>query len=324
MAIIHSTHSVHPRDQLSYWIEVATKGFARHGFQSRAGKTYRGSVGLGSLASLQVASYVCDPCEVARTPRDVARDDSDDLILALQLSGRTVWSQDGRQAVLEEGSLNLMDARRPSALTIPGCSKAVIFKIPRHGLEARLGNLAVLTARRVASRKPLAALASGFLTMVYARLDQLDDIAASKVAEHALDLVALAYSEETSGRGAAVSSPKAVALLRLKAAIEARLFDPELRPADAASAAGMSVRYANSLLALEGTSLESYIYGRRLYRCHRMLGDPTQDHRTISEIAFGWGFSDLAHFGRRFKAAFGVTPGDYRREARRASSRRDG
>jgi AraC-like DNA-binding protein len=35
----------------------------------------------------------------------------------------------------------------------------------------------------------------------------------------------------------------------------------------------------------------------------------------IGEIAFSWGFSDLSHFVRRFRAAYGMTPGDYRRRA---------
>jgi AraC family transcriptional activator of tynA and feaB len=38
-----------------------------------------------------------------------------------------------------------------------------------------------------------------------------------------------------------------------------------------------------------------------------------QAGRTLSEIAYAWGFSDMTHFSRRFKAAYGVLPSDYRR-----------
>jgi AraC-like DNA-binding protein len=315
-AVVYSTDTVHPRERLAYWVEVATKGFVRCGFHSTAGSRFQGSVRLGSLATVGVAGYDCDSAQIARTPRDVARDDNDDLVLTQQISGRTVWSQDGRQAVLESGSFILIDARRPSELVIPARSKSVAFKFPRRALEARLGHVAALTARGIGG-SGVSALASGFLAMVLSHLDALNGVAAPRVAEHAIDLVALAFSEETNRSDVAFSSPKAVGLVRLKAAIDARLFDAELRPADAAAAAGISVRYANALLALEGTSVESYIYDRRLDRCRQMLEDPRQDHRTISNIAFGWGFSDVAHFGRRFKAAFGLTPSDYRKEARR-------
>lgn len=77
----------------------------------------------------------------------------------------------------------------------------------------------------------------------------------------------------------------------------------------------MSVRYANALLATEDTSLERYIIQRRLEMCRRALEDVGHASISISEIAFGWGFSDEAHFSRRFKAQFGCPPSEYRRRS---------
>ena len=104
--------------------------------------------------------------------------------------------------------------------------------------------------------------------------------------------------------------------MRLKQVIKARLADPELKPAAVAAEAGISLRYANALLSPEGTSLERYIMARRLERCRRALDDPMQTHRMISEIAFSWGFSDLSHFARRFRKAFGISPSEFRRQIR--------
>jgi AraC-like DNA-binding protein len=69
------------------------------------------------------------------------------------------------------------------------------------------------------------------------------------------------------------------------------------------------------LLAEENWSLERYLNERRLERCRSALEDAAQSHRSIGEIAFKWGFSDLSHFGRRFKARYGLSPSDYRRQA---------
>ena len=41
-----------------------------------------------------------------------------------------------------------------------------------------------------------------------------------------------------------------------------------------------------------------------------------QQHRTVSEIAYGWGFSAMTHFGRAFKRAYGVLPSEYRRNVK--------
>ena len=91
-----------------------------------------------------------------------------------------------------------------------------------------------------------------------------------------------------------------------------------LDAAGVASAAGVSIRYANAALADEGTSIMRLVQTRRLARCRMAFDDPTQEQRSVSEIAGSWGFSDMTHFGRSFKAAFGCAPTEYRRQARLA------
>ena len=130
----------------------------------------------------------------------------------------------------------------------------------------------------------------------------------AKIAQQALDLVALAFAASAPTGHVALSSRRTTALLRLKVTIENALGDHSLRPVGAAAAAGISVRYANALLAEEGTSLERFIVSRRLLRCHQTLSDPAQAHRTVSDIAYSYGFSDPSHFTRRFKAQFGCSP----------------
>jgi AraC family transcriptional regulator, positive regulator of tynA and feaB len=66
------------------------------------------------------------------------------------------------------------------------------------------------------------------------------------------------------------------------------------------------------LLFEQGTSLQRLIVSRRLDHCRRALEDPSQARRTMTDIAFAWGFSDLSHFDRRFKAEYGCSPRDYR------------
>jgi AraC-like DNA-binding protein len=151
--------------------------------------------------------------------------------------------------------------------------------------------------------------------MLPSRVDTLDAAAGSKLAEQALDLIALAVAEEAGPSGVTLSSVRKATLFRLKSVIEAHLREPQLRPAAVAAETGISVRYANALLSQEGLSVERYILHRRLERCRQALEDGAQAHRLIGEIAFGWGFSDLSHFGRRFRAAYGLSPGDCRRRA---------
>jgi AraC family transcriptional regulator, positive regulator of tynA and feaB len=315
----YSTKDLHPRDRINYWIDVATKNFVRHTFQSRAGRSFSGAIRAATLDRLAMARFHCDTCIVTRSPREIARSDSDDVLLCLQLEGKGKFTQDGREVINENGSFLLLDSRRAFAIEFPAQTHSITFKIPRDALAARLGNLTELTCRPITASSAVGGLASGFLSMLPSRVGDVENAAGGKLAEQALDLVALAFASELGGVGAGASSARSNTLFRLKAVIESNLRNPNLKPAGVAAEAGISIRYANALLAQEGSSVERYILYRRLERCRRTLEDASQANRMIGEIAFSWGFSDLSHFARRFRTEYGCAPGDYRRRAQQSA-----
>jgi AraC-like DNA-binding protein len=69
----------------------------------------------------------------------------------------------------------------------------------------------------------------------------------------------------------------------------------------------------HKLFAAEHQTVSEYIRGLRLERCRRDLLDPRLADRTVSAIAFRWGFGDLSGFNRAFNATFGASPRDVRR-----------
>ena len=128
MTAVYSTLDIHPRERLSYWLDVATKAFVRHEFHSNTGLSFAGTLRGGSLASLGVATVECDPCEVGRTALDIARDDSDELLVSVLLAGRMILDQDGRQAVNERGSFVLLDTGRPYTQAFQTGTKTMVLK----------------------------------------------------------------------------------------------------------------------------------------------------------------------------------------------------
>jgi AraC-like DNA-binding protein len=79
-----------------------------------------------------------------------------------------------------------------------------------------------------------------------------------------------------------------------------------------ARALRVSLRYLHACFEPAGVSLMAFVLRMRLERCHAELARADERRRSISEIAFAWGFSDLSHFGRAFIAAYGMTPRDWR------------
>jgi AraC-like DNA-binding protein len=60
------------------------------------------------------------------------------------------------------------------------------------------------------------------------------------------------------------------------------------------------------------TTPSEWIWRSRLERARKRLDDPVLRHLSIRQIALSSGFRDLAHFSRRFKSHFGLTPRAYR------------
>ncbi len=316
MQQVLTTADVPPRDRLAYWHDVSSRVFVGHECHIRNAAAFDATVlhaPLGQIGIVDIASTGLN--EAGRVPRSFAHGEEHDFYLCLQLSGTTGVNQDGRDAIIGPGDFHLQDTRRPYWSRYSETWRQLIVQIPRRALVARLASTSQLTARPVSYANNMGGLVSDYLRMVHARIDTLQDDERAHVGDQVLDLIAMVLAAHAAGDDLPkLSSARSVAMLQLRTAIEQRLDDPALNPETAASAAGISVRYANALLAEEGLSLQRLIVLRRLERCRLALEDPGQAHRTIGDIAYGWGFSDLSHFSRRFKRAFGRAPGDYRRQ----------
>ncbi|MGE0024241.1 MAG: helix-turn-helix domain-containing protein [Hyphomicrobium sp.] len=317
--MIFSTRDVHPREKLSYWREVATRGYVEHDSRPQDRQAFTGDVAITSLPGLGLSVFEADAHGVHHSRRQTAHEESGDLLLNAVCDGAVGVFQDGRECLIQGRGLYLVDPARPFELNLRQRSTHIVVKIPRPLLEARTGLASEFTARPLVTAGGLGTIVMGFLELLPAQAEAIDDASGLKIAEQLLDLVALAMCTALE-RDAALSSPRANALLRFKATVERLLIEPGLKPERVAQESGISVRYANSLLAEEGMSIERYVAERRLERCRGALEDAGQAHRSIGEIAFKWGFSDLSHFGRRFKARYGMTPTEYRRQWERLNA----
>jgi AraC family transcriptional regulator, positive regulator of tynA and feaB len=311
---IFSTADVHRRDAFDYWHEVLCRKVIPHDCTPENRLIFAAEIRSASLADTAVVQYENTPMQNDVTVRHVAHAGADELLVRRQITGVFVAEQDGRSIVLEPGDITLFDPRRPMRGKYLKGAKQLVLKVPRLHLEARVGDVRQAVARPI---KPFEeaeyGLTSAYLAMLPTYADGLAAAAAEVVRDQILDLVAVTLMKAIGGGKPLLSSARSLVLINVRTAIETRLSNPALDAKTVAAAAGVSVRYANAVLAECGTSITRLIWARRLEHCRRALEDPAQLHRTVSEIAYRWGFSDMTHFGRSFRATYGSLPSEYRR-----------
>jgi AraC-like DNA-binding protein len=309
---LFSTEDVHPRDRFDYWHNVACRNLVVHESKPASQQGFHAKMETGRLADVGLILFENSPMDVSHSQRHVAQVRNDELFVCRQVAGTLALEQGSREVVLEPGDVTLLDPLLPYAGRFSPASKLLVLKLPRAPLEARVGKTRDMIIRPLRPSEAESSLTSAFLAMLPGYADKLGPAAAEIIKDQTLDLIAVAMAKMMEAHTPKVSSARSLALLSVRAAIEARLTDRNLDPDTVARAAGISVRYANKVLAPEDTSITRLIQARRLARCRRALEDPMQLHRTVSEIAYAWGFSDMTHFGRRFKAIYGMSPTDYR------------
>jgi len=94
--------------------------------------------------------------------------------------------------------------------------------------------------------------------------------------------------------------------VRAQLFIREHLRDPDLSIDQISAALNCTKRYLHMLFSDRGTTIGDYIRRARLQNCRQEL--ETQAGKTITDIAFSWGFSSSSHFSRVFRNYFGVVP----------------
>jgi AraC family transcriptional regulator, positive regulator of tynA and feaB len=309
---VFSTQEVHPRERFDCWHSVACKEITNHSSKPDMRPNFQAEIEVGGLGNLELILFRNSPMQVWHTAAHASCAKSDHLFVCRQLSGGVTLEQDTREITLDAGCLTLLDPLLPYKGKFLRDSKMLVVKAPRRELEARLGKTRDMVGRLIKPNTAQDRLTSSVTALLPSLARETSSISDSIIGSDVLDLIAVSLAKAVEGARPRVSSAKALVLLNIRAAIEARLTDPKLDPQAIADAVGVSVRYANQVLAEQGTSLTRLVLARRLARCRSAFEDPTQAHRMLSEIAYGWGFRDLTHFGRRFKQAYGILPSEAR------------
>jgi len=275
----------------------------------------------GALRSIQRGFLVFHDIYYAgmrlwRRPVDVAKMDEEFFTLTLPDSSLEV-EQRGQALQLLGGQAYLFNHAVTYRTRPPSAYKTRSIAFPASLLRQRVHNLQPFYALDDCIATP------GGLGLVRSFADHLSQNSAdwsdhelAALADQFLDLLGLFLLTGNSMIAGSESCTQVGHRQRALHHIRIHADDPELTPARVAHACGISLGYLHQVFRGLGLAVEEKIFEERLELARRLLVDPRRRGVPIQTLAYEAGFNDPAHFSRRFKRRFDVTPGELRAELR--------
>jgi AraC-like DNA-binding protein len=268
---------------------------------------------LRSIASVRFFDVRVHPCEIGSAPVTPGRHDQGYGKVDLVVEGKIVISQDGRQAVVGAGDFSFRDSTRASRVVVPDDLRMIGVIVPLGMISLARHVLGELTATRMDGASGSGALLASFLTTLGSNLESVRPREEAGLSAAAGDLLTATLAHAAGhGVDADEVGARSALLMRIRCFVEAELPDPGLSPASIAAAHHISVRQLHRLFEGEDVTVAELVRARRLAGCARDLADPELHDLGIGAVAARWGIMDSAKFSRIFRAAYGLSPREYR------------
>lgn len=311
-----ATVEVAEDQRFEYWMDMICSVYVQLECDRPQERALFGEIEFSRIGGLDLTELRANVSRVRRTPLHASRADEDYCLVQLQQAGKGVVRQDGRVAVVNPGDFVVYDCTRPYELTFDEEEHHVlVLRLPRAHLEQHVARLEELTATTVSGEGAAGHLLLSMVGTLRNQAERLHPASAQGVSDAITQMIAAGLRSLPQANARRPSSLHAYHLARIKAHVKERLRDPGLSVASVARTAGLSPDHLARLFRGEPMPLSRLIWQWRLEACRRDLVDPRLASRSVSEIAFSWGFNEAAHFSRSFKEQYGTTPRAWRQLA---------
>lgn len=315
MGLRVTTASVADGDKAAFWSGAVSRSLVPLEVRPLTGRPFDGLLESHRLGYVRISTLEADAARLARTAALIARTPcvEPQVGVGVQVSGRAVLEQDGRRAEVPPGGLVLYDTARPYAVDYPERFRTHLFHVPRRLLGVPERDLRHASATAVGPTEGCGPVLLPLLGVLAASAHSYpapvgERLAGSVVGLFSTLIAQLAPAPAADGPGAR----NAHLVRRVREYIDRHLGDPDLSPERIAHAHHISVRYLHRLFEGEGVTVSRLVQRLRLDACARELARRGRTAPTVSAVAQRWGFVNPAHFSRTFRAAYGVSPREWR------------
>lgn len=305
--LIYSSDELPMRDRIPVWHDMVWRNYVPLQIKIAPHDNFAGQVALTQLGGVRVLTAGSRAQCIRRTPKLIAQDSEEYLMLGLQLKGSATIEQHARQAQLQAGDFVFWDTRQPYTIDFPRDWEMAVFQFPRSAFTFSPKSIDAFTALAFHGQKGVTQIASRLLMGIAdeARYQTFEHD--TPLLEHTLGILDYCINHKLSDCELPPNYNE-VLLRRINGYIGANLQNPQLSATEIAQAHGLSLSQLYRVFQSQRATVGEHIRQRRLDRVRYELVNPASRHLTIASVARKWGFLDTPHFNRVFKAQFKTTP----------------
>src|SRR3981081_422861 len=298
-----STAGLTPKKQIQYWTAALTELCGQFDVDPLDGSSFEAQRDVATFSRLKLGHIEASQHRIALPVSRVKAGEHPYVKVLFQTFGVSHFEQNGRRIELQPGDCLAYDVSCPHSIISPSQTRHEVVIVPTDLLYERGFQSAKMPAFKFSARAGTGRIAHDFVHATFGEAPKLLPNTANGVADTLIDLLLLPLRDV--GAVCDRSGP-AVLHLRAQAFIREHLRDPDLSIDQISAALGCSKRYLHMLFSEKGMTVSDYIWQARLQHCRQEL--EAQGGKTITDVAFSWGFSSSSHFSRVFRKYFGIAP----------------
>jgi len=260
------------------------------------------------LNRFSLAQVSSSPIVAQRSKLDIAQVTDAYYLIKFQLSGNCSTKHYGREARLSPGDFIICSSSEPYQLEFKEKYQQAVFAMPQVALQEMFQTPDDYVGLRMANEEPTNGMLAQFVYSLSQRMNQLNPEALQSMEANLLDLLITSLKNQKGSDKKTIESSPEQHLQRIKRMINMHIKDFRLGVDFIAQTEQISKRYLHMLFKSQNISVSRYIQQLRLEGCYKDLTNTEFNNISISNIALEWGFGDLSHFNRCFKAQYSLTP----------------
>jgi AraC-like DNA-binding protein len=307
---VFSTESLARAKRYAAWRDAICDVYVNVDVHAEDQSNYDGFIRETQFGAVAVTDVLLSRQQISRRRSHLSRLDKDCYYVQFIQTGNLNVLQSGATLSTNAGTGALFCASEPYDLQCLGKVRSYYLELPREDFAARFAKDRVPIAATVSTGRGLGRIAVEFCSMLASQGSSLDASVRARLGDELMDVLALAFDSARDEEPLSNHAVRKARLRSVKAWIEDHLCEPDLTLEAIAKGNAISLRYLHALFRVDGTSVSSWIWGRRLERSYDMLLNSDHDARSLTEIAYRVGFNSSSHFSTRFRRKFGVRPSD--------------